>query len=166
VSKQQQKKIVKDIQDSVGEDAQVSVYIKRNIPKQSGYTMFYQDVNLELVKILKPNACKLLLFLMSKTHYDNYVGVNQNTIREELGYKTAKSVVDGLKELMGYNIVLKFEDIDDRRRNLYYLNPMQSWKGKVAKRIQTMKVIRKENPNQMALPFLDKESIQDEKYKK
>ena len=166
MSKQaQQRKIVKDLQDNLGEDTSVSVYVKKSIPKQSNYTMFYQDVNLELVKLLKPNACKLLLFLMSKTQYDNYVGVNQKTIMEELGYKTLKCVVDGLKELMGYNIVLVLTDIDDGRRNLYYLNPMQSWKGKVAKRIQTMKLIKKENPDQMTLPFLDKDSIQDEKYR-
>jgi hypothetical protein len=167
MSKQaQQRKIVKDLQDNLGEDTSVSVYVKKSIPKQSNYTMFYQDVNLELVKLLKPNACKLLLFLMSKTQYDNYIGVNQKTIKEELGYKTLKSIVDGLKELMGYNIVLVLTDIDDGRRNLYYLNPMQSWKGKVAKRIQTMKLINKENPDQMTLPFLPEDAIQDEKYRK
>lgn len=166
MSKQaQQRKIVKDIQDNLGEDTSVSVYVKKSIPKQSGFTMFYQDVNLELVKLLKPNACKLLLFLMSKTQYDNYIGVNQKTIMEELGYKTLKSIVDGLKELMGYNIVLVLEDVDDGRRNLYYLNPMQSWKGKVAKRIQNIKKLDREMPEQYRLPFLPEDAIQDEKYR-
>lgn len=166
MSKQaQQRKIVEDLQDNLGEDISVSVYVKKNIPKGSGFTMFYQDVNLELVKLLKPNACKLLLYMMSKTKYDNYIGVNQDTMREDLEYKTKKSIVDGIKELMGYNIVLVLEDVDDKRRNVYYLNPMQSWKGKVAKRVQSIRKLDKEMPEQYRLPFLPEDAIQDEKYK-
>ena len=166
MSKQaQQRKIVEDLQDNLGEDISVSVYVKKKIPKGSGFTMFYQDVNLELVKLLKPNACKLLLYMMSKTQYDNYIGVNQETMREDLEYKTKKSIVDGIKELMGYNIVLVLEDVDDKRRNVYYLNPMQSWKGKAAKRIQSIRKLDKEMPEQYRLPFLPEDAIQDHNYK-
>ena len=139
MGRQENEKITKDIKDAYGEDTKVSVYVGRSIPKQSNYTMLYQDVNLELVKVLRPNACKLLLYMMSKTQYDNYIGVNQETMREDLEYKSKKTIVDGIKELMNYNIILVLEDLDDKRRNVYYLNPMQSWKGKVAKRIQTIK---------------------------
>ena len=43
---------------------------------------------------------------------------------------------------------------------------MQSWKGKVAKRIQTIKRMKKENPQQMELPFLPEDSIQDHNFKR
>ena len=68
--------------------------------------MFYQAVNLELVKILKPNACKVIMYLMSKAQYDNYVGVNQETIMEDLGYKSRDTIVRGIKELTKLNIVI------------------------------------------------------------
>ena len=166
MGRQENEKITKDIKDAYGEDTKVSVYVGRSIPKQSNYAMLYQDVNLELVKVLRPNACKLLLYMMSKTQYDNYIGVNQETMREDLEYKSKKTIVDGIKELMNYNIILVLEDLDDKRRNVYYLNPMQSWKGKVAKRIQTIKRMKKENPQQMELPFLPEDSIQDHNFKR
>ena len=114
MGRQENEKITKDIKDAYGEDTKVSVYVGRSIPKQSNYTMLYQDVNLELVKVLRPNACKLLLYMMSKTQYDNYIGVNQETMREDLEYKSKKTIVDGIKELMNYNIILVLEDLDDK----------------------------------------------------
>jgi DNA-binding MarR family transcriptional regulator len=118
--------------------------------------MFYQAVNLELVKILKPNGCKVLLYLMSKTNYDNYVGVNQETIQEELGYKQPKSVVEAIKELKQYNIIVSMPDLIDKRRNVYFINPYQSWKGKVAKRIEVVKKANNLDWMQLELPFTDK----------
>lgn len=156
LDKFQSDRIANSIQDNFDSDVSVSVYVKKKIPKQSTYVMFYQEVNLELVKILKPNACKVLLYLMSKTRYDNYVGVNQETIQEELGYKAPKSVVDAIKELKLYNIVISMPDIVDKRRNVYYINPYQSWKGKVAKRVEAIKNSNNLDYNQLTLPFTDR----------
>jgi len=159
VDKEKSKKIVESIQDTIGEDTSVSVFVKKKIPKQATYTMFYQSVNLELVKVLKPNSCKVLLYLMSKIQYDNYVGVDQQTIQEDLEYKTPKSVVDAIKELKSYNIVLSMQDVHDRRRNVYILNPLQSWKGKVAQRINHISKLNSQTSTQLSLPFMSDEWI-------
>ncbi len=148
--------ISRSIQDEFEGDVDVSIYVKKKAPKQSNYVMFYQAVNLELVKILKPNGCKVLLYLMSKTNYDNYVGVNQETIQEELGYKQPKSVVEAIKELKQYNIIVSMPDLIDKRRNVYFINPYQSWKGKVAKRIEVVKKANNLDWMQLELPFTDK----------
>ena len=148
--------ISRSIQDEFEGDVDVSIYVKKKAPKQSNYIMFYQAVNLELVKILKPNGCKVLLYLMSKTNYDNYVGVNQETIQEELGYKQPKSVVEAIKELKQYNIIVSMPDLIDKRRNVYFINPYQSWKGKVAKRIEVVKKANNLDWMQLELPFTDK----------
>jgi DNA-binding MarR family transcriptional regulator len=148
--------ISRSIQDEFEGDVDVSIYVKKKVPKQSNYVMFYQAVNLELVKILKPNGCKVLLYLMSKTNYDNYVGVNQETIQEELGYKQPKSVVEAIKELKQYNIIVSMPDLNDKRRNVYFINPYQSWKGKVAKRIEAVKKANNLDWTQLELPFTDK----------
>lgn len=148
--------LVQGIQDQFpDEQLQVSVSMKRAIPKQSTYVMFYQSVNLELVKLLKPNACKVLLYLMSKTQYDNYVGVNQETIQEDLEYKQRKSVIEAIKELKEYNIIISLPDLADKRRNVYFINPYQSWKGKVAKRIEMVKKAHDKLGIQLALPFTE-----------
>lgn len=148
-----QRKIVESVNDEFDGNVDVSIYVKKASPKQSTYVMFYQQVNYELVKILKPNACKVLLYLMSRTSYDNYVGVNQETIQEELDYKQRKSVIDAIKELKGYNIILSIPDVVDKRRNVYFINPYQSWKGKVAKRIETVKKAHELQWVQLELPF-------------
>jgi DNA-binding MarR family transcriptional regulator len=121
--------------------------------------MFYQQVNLELVKELQPNACKVLLYLMSKTEYDNYIGANQETIQEELGYSSIRSVQNALKELKTLNIVLTMPDLVDKRRNVYFINPLQSWKGKVAKRIEAVKRIAEAKGEQLTLPFTDRPDL-------
>jgi len=154
VNKEKSRKIVEGIHDVMGEDTRVSIFVKKSIPKQATYTMFYQQVNLELVKLLKPNSCKVLLYLMSKTQYDNYIGVDQQTIQEDLEYKTPKSVVDALKELKQYNIVLSMKDVQDKRRNVYILNPLQSWKGKVAQRISHISKLNGDQSTQLTLPFM------------
>mgnify|MGYP006879113356 CR=1 FL=1 len=161
LSKHKKIEIAEGIQDNLdrfGGDVSVSVFVKKKAPKQSNYVMFYQAVNLELVKILKPNACKLLLYLMSKAQYDNYVGINQETMQEDLGYKTLKSIVDAIKELQSYNIVISIPDLADKRRNVYFINPCQSWKGKVAKRIEAITIANGGEFTQLHLPFMDNTS--------
>jgi DNA-binding MarR family transcriptional regulator len=148
--------IAQSVKDELGDDTSVSVYIKKKVPKQSTYVMFYQQVNLELVKELQPNACKVLLYLMSKTQYDNYIGVNQETIQEELGYASIRSVQNALKELKKLNIILTMPDLVDKRRNVYFINPYQSWKGKVAKRIEAVKRLIEANGEQLSLPFTER----------
>lgn len=156
LDKHKAERIVNSMQDHFDGDVSVSVYVKKKAPKQSNYVMFYQAVNLELVKILKPNACKVLLYLMSKTGYDNYVGVNQETIQEELDYKSKDSVIKAIKELKAYNIIISMPDIVDKRRNVYFINPYQSWKGKVASRIEAVKKANSLEFTQLSLPFMDK----------
>lgn len=156
LDRHQSERIVNTMQDQFNGDVSVSVYVKKKVPKQSNYVMFYQAVNLELVKILKPNACKVLLYLMSKTQYDNYVGVNQETIQEELDYSSKTSVVNAINELKSYNIIISLPDLIDKRRNVYFINPYQSWKGKVAKRIEAVKKANSLEFSQLSLPFTDR----------
>jgi hypothetical protein len=159
IDKSKANRIVEDIQDEFGNDVAVNIYVKKKQIKQSTYVMFYQAVNLELVKILPPNACKVLLYLMSKTQYDNYVGVDQLTIMEDLGYKRPKSVNDAIKLLKEQNIVLSMPDLADKRRNVYYINPYQSWKGDVRRRVELVKKSKQGDFEQLELPFTDRTNL-------
>jgi predicted transcriptional regulator len=93
---------------------------------------------------------------MSKTEYDNYVGVNQETIQEELNYSSKTTVVNAINELKSYNIILSTPDLVDKRRNVYFINPYQSWKGKVAKRIEAVAKLKNIDIKQLELPFSDR----------
>lgn len=148
--------VIKDeIRHNEINDTKVVVYVKKNIPKQAPYTMFYQEVNLQLIKLLKPNACKVLMYLMAKIGYDNTIGVDQKTIQEELEYKSVTSVKMALSELKELNIILTTKDVQDKKRNVYIINPYQSWKGKVTNRIQAIVELGKESGIQLELPFWD-----------
>ena len=159
LDKYQSERIVNSMQEHFDGDVSVNVFVKKKVPKQSNYVMFYQAVNLELVKILKPNACKVLLYLMSKTQYDNYVGVNQETIQEELEYKSKDTIIRAIKELKLYNIIITMPDVVDKRRNVYFINPYQSWKGKVAKRIEAVKKSSTLDFAQLSLPFMSQDTL-------
>ena len=151
-------KIAQGVKDITGEETQVSIHVKKKIPRQSStYTMFYQNINLELVKHLKPNSCKVLMYMMAKTGYDNFVGVNQETIQEELDYTSIRSVQVAISELKKMNIIIATKDLADKRRNIYFINPLQSWKGKVAKRLQSMARLKEINADQLSLPFYPKD---------
>ena len=151
-------KIAQGVKDITGEETQVSIHVKKKIPRQSStYTMFYQTINLELVKHLKPNSCKVLMYMMAKTGYDNFVGVNQETIQEELDYTSIRSVQVAISELKKMNIIIATKDLADKRRNIYFINPLQSWKGKVAKRLQSMARLKEINADQLSLPFYPKD---------
>lgn len=144
---------VKRLQQESGEEIQVNVFVKAKSTKTSNFVMFYQQVNFELIKFLKPNTCKLLLYFMAKCKYDNLIETHQLTIMEDVGYTSLDSVQKGLKELKQLNIILSVKDAQDRRRNVYFLNPFQSWKGEAANRKNYVAQQNKIDPQQLQLPF-------------
>ena len=50
-------------------------------------------------------------------------------------------------------------DLVDKRRNVYFINPYQSWKGKVANRIEAVKKSNNLDFAQLSLPFMDKDTL-------
>ena len=47
VNKAKSERIIQGLQNEFEEDISVSIFVKKKIPKQSNFTMFYQAVNLE-----------------------------------------------------------------------------------------------------------------------
>jgi DNA-binding MarR family transcriptional regulator len=103
--------------------------------------------------LLKPNTCKLLLYFMAKCKYDNLIETHQQTIMEDLGYTSLESVGKAIKTLKDLNVIIAVKDANDRRRNVYFLNPYQSWKGEAANRKNYVAQQNKIDPQQLQLPF-------------
>jgi hypothetical protein len=80
-------------------------------------------------------------------------------MQEELEYKSIDSVKKAIKELKFYNIIISMPDLVDKRRNVYFINPYQSWKGKVANRIEAVKKSNNLDFAQLSLPFMDKDTL-------
>lgn len=144
---------VKRLQQESGEEIQVNVFVKAKSTKTSNFVMFYQQVNYELIMLLKPNTCKLLLYFMAKCKYDNLIETHQLTMMEDLGYTSLDTIQKGIKELKKLNIILSVKDAQDRRRKVYFLNPYQSWKGEAANRKNYVAHQNKIDPQQLQLPF-------------
>ena len=89
---------VKRLQQESGEEIQVNVFVKAKSTKTSNFVMFYQQVNYELIMLLKPNTCKLLLYFMAKCKYDNLIETHQLTMMEDLGYTSLDTIQKGIKE--------------------------------------------------------------------
>ena len=144
---------VKRLQQESGEEIQVNVFVKAKSTKTSNFVMFYQQVNYELIMLLKPNTCKLLLYFMAKCKYDNLIETHQLTMMEDLGYTSLDTIQKGIKEIKKLNIILSVKDAQDRRRKVYFLNPYQSWKGEAANRKNYVAQQNKIDPQQLQLPF-------------
>ena len=143
--------VVQQMKDTYGNDTRVTVYNGRGkIKGTPDFTMLFQSITYSLTKVMTPASCKLLLYFMTKAQWDNFVGCNVRTIAEDL-LLTERTVIKSVKELKSLKIIVAIKDDDDRRRNVYMINPHQSWKGTVKKRNTVIKVDGLKN--QMKLDF-------------
>lgn len=99
---------------------------------------------------LTPSANKILMYFLSISEFENYVGMDQRSLHEELNISMS-STEKGLKELTDNGIIIKTKHPSDKRRNDYFINPMSAWKGKILNRKQALGVLNKEFENQLNL---------------
>lgn len=96
---------------------------------------------------LSPSTNKVLMLFLAHSGYENFVGIDQKTIAEDVGLSN-RSVSNAIKELEENKIIVKTPHPSDRRRNDYFLNPFGSWKGNAFSRKE---MIRKLPSNQLSL---------------
>jgi DNA-binding MarR family transcriptional regulator len=99
---------------------------------------------------LTPSANKILMYFLSLSEFENFISIDQMTIHEKLSMSLSSSE-KGIKELCDNGIIIKIKHVSDKRRNDYYLNPMQAWKGKTLNRKIAMEKINNEDPSQLHL---------------
>jgi transcriptional antiterminator len=75
--------------------------------------------------------------MFGKLQYSNHIGVDQKTMSEELGV-TTRTIAQSIKELTEAKILIVYNDIQDKRRNVYIINPHQAWKGTFKERTKKM----------------------------
>ena len=139
--------ITTGIQKIIGSETRVGVFIANKI-KVEDFVFLFQKVTELAIKELTPSACKLMLYLLSKCQYQNSVRIHIETIMEDL--LLAKStVIIAMEQLVKIQVVIKVKDMDDKRHNIYYINPVHAWKGRIYKR---QRQIREKNKNQLVLP--------------
>lgn len=130
-------------------EVKVNVYVTKEQPKFRGepYTMLFQKLGIITAKNIQPVTAKLLLYLCACVDYGNVINKGTEQIAEELGY-SERNIQRALKELEELKVIIRDKNATDRRMSVIYLNPYQSWKGKVADR---KKKIASFNPDQLEM---------------
>lgn len=131
------------------EDTIVAVSLSRKIPPLPTYVMLFQAVSLLIAQAISLPTLKVFFLFLGKLQYSNHVGVDQLTIVEEIGL-SPRTVKRAVKELEENNIIIKYKDMQDHRRNVYIINPHVAWKGKSKERKST---IKKMGEKYLTLPF-------------
>ena len=99
-------------------------------PYSTGWIMNSQQA-LELLaldKDLSKESLRVLMFLMGRLDFENWIGVSQKEIVEKLGIKKP-NVSKAISLLEKKEIILRGPKIG--RSNAFRLNPYFGWKGKV-----------------------------------
>ena len=99
---------------------------------------------------LSPSANKILMYFLSVSEFENYIGVDIKTINEALSISYS-SCEKGLRELRENGVILKIQHPNDKRRNDYFINPMQAWKGKILNRKIALEKLNKADTNKITL---------------
>lgn len=123
---------------------------KKGKPKSAPNIQLFQTAAYLAATCLSPSANKILMYFLSISEFENYVGMDQKSLHEELGM-SLRSTTYGIKELVENGIIIKVAHISDKRRNDYFINPMQAWKGKTLNRKIALNKLNKEFENQLHL---------------
>lgn len=131
-------------------NVEVSINVRQKKCKIPPNIMVFQPFAYLSATTLKQSTNKVLMFFFSISGYENYVGIDVLTIMEKL--KLSKpTVVNALKELEDNNIILKFPNVIDKRRNDYFINPLSAWKGNSFTRQKMIKKATQYDPNQLSM---------------
>lgn len=143
---------VKIHQEKIGKSSETSVVI-RNAPKRvklEDNIMVFQAFAWLASKKLKPCSNKILMWFFAVSQYENFVGVDIQTLIEEL-LMSKRAVIDGLNELEENNIIIKFKNVRDKRRHDYFINPVAAWRGNSVARKMFMNKVNFEDPKQLKM---------------
>jgi DNA-binding transcriptional regulator GbsR (MarR family) len=61
------------------------------------------------------------------------------------------TVVNALKDLEDNNILIKYQNVNDKRRHDYFINPITAWKGNSYTRQSRVNKIKTDDPRQLNL---------------
>ena len=123
-------------------------YYPKNIPD---FVMLFQAVTEKIISELSPASAKILLYMLSKLRYSNHIGINQTTIAEET-HLSERSVSRSVKELKDLKILIAYKDEQDKRRDVYIINPYTAWKGTFKAQKTAIKLIDA-NQTSLELPM-------------
>jgi DNA-binding MarR family transcriptional regulator len=131
------------------DDYSFSLFKKSAVKAAPNIQLFQTAANVAATT-LTPSANKILMYILSIAEFENFLSMDQKTLNENLGI-SLRAVEYGIKELIDNGIIIKVKHPSDKRRNDYFLNPMQAWKGKTLNKKIAIVQFFKDNGTQLSL---------------
>jgi len=130
----------------------ITIIKPNKLKEKEAFVKVFQIALKYFVDTLSPSGCKLFMYFICQTQYNNIIEVDQSEIQEEL--KMGRTALNkGIKELIDINIIRIIQDKNDKRRNVYIINHYVTWKGNPGERIRSIKTKKGYfiNPSQLKL---------------
>lgn len=123
------------------------VYVPKKQKIKDSFVMMFQETLQELAtkNVLTIEGYRVLLALIAKTDFENFIHVKQVQIATDLGMQK-QNVNKAFKRLIELNII---EKISHDNINGYRLNYEMGWKGKASNLKTHMKEKRREETNKI-----------------
>jgi DNA-binding MarR family transcriptional regulator len=137
-------------------DSQISINLVRKKYPQEDWIMVTQISARWMAKELSGSSVKVFQYFLGISEYSNHIAVSQTTIAENTN-QSLITVKKAIQQLLEFNIIIKYADQQDNRRNVYIIHPTTAWRGKVTERIKALRRIDADNNNQIKL-FNNKEN--------
>ena len=140
INRLKQENISGAVKKELGEDTAVNFFVTRKIPKTADFVMVYQETMKKILEgEISLSTVKVFAYMMMNMSFENFIGIDLKSISDKIRMPlpTVKKAMSELKES---GMLISIKDNFDARRNVYRLNPIIAWKGKVTSRIKASKL--------------------------
>jgi predicted transcriptional regulator len=105
----------------------VTMFFSKGQKETDVFIKIFQK-QMEIMNSCSGATAKVFLYFLQCAVYGNYVEADLKTIASVINLSLA-SVKRGLNELKELDVLITDKDTNDKRRNSYYINPLNAWKG-------------------------------------
>lgn len=159
MAKLEAKVLKKDIVDVLNNNSitnsDVNIFLKtKSVKETEQFVKIFQKTLEYYVTTLTGSGMKLMMYFISTMPFGNFIEVDQKILMDKLkmGRTALNKSMNELKEL---GVIAILPDMNDKRRNTYYMNHYAAWKGNPGDRQKSIKRNKDSfpNPNQLQLGF-------------
>jgi len=134
ITKEKAKDIADSVQDKMDDDYTINVSLVRRKVRVENFVMLFQEAVTQMLDgNISKNGLRIFVYMLGKLEYSNHIGVDQETIAKDNGLSLVY-IKKTIKELKDAKILIGYQDVQDKRRNVYIINPVIAWRGKVKHR--------------------------------
>lgn len=119
------------VKAELGDDYNINVSLRRPKIQSEAFIMIYQEIGKKILEgDISLSAVKLFYYMANHMQFENFIGIDLKTISENIKMPLS-TVKEAMRDIKDMGLVISIKDNFDNRRNVYRINPVVAWKGKV-----------------------------------